>query len=186
VFNKLIVLVHKFSREKSFFIQTFQKYLISFPEIQIKKFIIIYPLQNSFRGINQLSLEFINDKQPDIPCLDGVESGKCQKCFQFRIFHFQSRLFLYFTNRTFLRRLSFLKFTSETIPFSRVHIVLFFDAMEHQGLIVFTDIAEGGEFHLKYPIIKIPKEYNTESNKSKKCEKEREFHHFLENQKFWQ
>ena len=40
-----------------------------------------------------------------------------------------------------------LEFSTEPVPFARVHVVLFFDAVEHERVAVVVDVAEGGENH---------------------------------------
>ena len=75
----------------------------------------------------------IGDKGDDAAVLPGDEVKAC--------------LLFYFSEETFLRALSFLKFSADADPLVFIEVVLFFCAVEQKIAAVTLDIAQGGIDH---------------------------------------
>jgi hypothetical protein len=120
---------------------------ISFPEIQGENLIVIDPFEIPLFRIDELSSKIIDIIDKYIPIFSLRKVGKCEYTSEYWILCSKSSFFLYFTNGTIFWGFSHFEFSSYSIPFSFMDIIFFFYSMEHQGLIIFFQITECGEFH---------------------------------------
>lgn len=147
VIHQPAVPINELSREKTRTLEPGQEDAIPFPQVEVEQRIVVNPSQNAFTRIDQLADELPHDEDESVPVLIVGELREGQNAFEHGIGGHQAGLFMNLTDGAGLWRFARFQLAAQSVPLALVHVVLFFDPVDHKGLVGAFEVTESGEFH---------------------------------------
>ena len=132
--------------EKGIYIQPGDKNPVTRPEGEVKQRRVIDPGQDALVGVDQLAGELLSYKEKTVPIVIVGKPRKGDQPAQYRVDHRQPALFAHFADGARFRGLPRQQLATQAVPLAGVHVIFFFDAVQHQRLAPLAHVTEGCHF----------------------------------------
>ena len=147
VVDEVPFLVDEFAGEETGALEPGEEYAVALPQLQVEQLVIVDPAQGTLERVDQLAAELGDDEDESVPIFVVGKVGEGEKAFEQGVGGDQARFLADLADGAGFGSLTGLELAAQSVPFALVHIIGFFDAVDHEGLAVFLEVAQGGEFH---------------------------------------